>query len=76
MDRGELPADALHLMGLSAREKEVLRLVAARKTNPEIAAMLFISRRTARGHVSTVLTKLGVQHRAEAAAFARAAGMT
>jgi DNA-binding NarL/FixJ family response regulator len=76
MNRRALPAEALNVMGLSEREQDVLRLVAAGKTNPEIAALLFISRRTARGHVSTLLTKLGVHHRGEAAAFAHAAGMT
>jgi DNA-binding CsgD family transcriptional regulator/tetratricopeptide (TPR) repeat protein len=54
--------------GLSEREVEVLRLVAAGFTNPQIAATLYISRKTAEHHVSNILTKLGVASRTEAAA--------
>jgi DNA-binding NarL/FixJ family response regulator len=53
---------------LSEREVEVLRLVAAGFTNPQIAATLYISRKTAEHHVSNILTKLGVGSRTEAAA--------
>jgi DNA-binding NarL/FixJ family response regulator len=60
---------------LSAREREVLRLVAAGHTNPQIAATLFISRKTAEHHVSHILTKLGLTTRAEAAAYAARAGV-
>jgi DNA-binding CsgD family transcriptional regulator/tetratricopeptide (TPR) repeat protein len=55
---------------LSNREMEVLRLVAAGFTNPQIAASLYISRKTAEHHVSNILTKLGVSSRSEAAAAA------
>ena len=54
---------------LSSREREVLRLVAAGQTNPQIAAVLYISRKTAEHHVSNILTKLGVATRTEAAAL-------
>jgi DNA-binding NarL/FixJ family response regulator len=54
---------------LSSREREVLRLVAAGQTNPQIAAALYISRKTAEHHVSNILTKLGVATRTEAAAL-------
>lgn len=54
---------------LSSREREVLRLVADGHTNPQIAAALFISRKTAEHHVSNILTKLGVATRTEAAAL-------
>ena len=48
----------------------MLRLVAAGRTNPQIADALYISRKTAEHHVSNILTKLGVTKRAEAAAIA------
>jgi DNA-binding CsgD family transcriptional regulator len=56
--------------GLTPREQEVLRLVAAGASNGDIAAELFISRRTASVHVSNILAKLGVSSRGEAAATA------
>jgi DNA-binding CsgD family transcriptional regulator len=56
--------------GLTAREFEVLRLVAAGRSNPEIAAELFIAAKTASVHVSNILAKLGVSSRGEAAATA------
>ena len=56
--------------GLTARETEVLRLVAAGRGNREIAAELFISHRTASVHVSNILSKLSVSSRGEAAATA------
>jgi ATP/maltotriose-dependent transcriptional regulator MalT len=56
--------------GLTARELEVLRLVAAGRSNREIAGELFISVKTASVHVSNILGKLGVTSRGEAAATA------
>jgi predicted ATPase/DNA-binding CsgD family transcriptional regulator len=52
--------------GLTAREQEVLRLLVAGRSNPEIAAALFITRATARTHVANILGKLGVHSRTEA----------
>jgi DNA-binding CsgD family transcriptional regulator len=57
-------------LGLTAREFEVLRLVAAGRSNREIAAELFISAKTASVHVSNILGKLSVATRGEAAAAA------
>ena len=53
--------------GLTGRELEVLRLVAAGRGNQQIAAELFISPKTASVHVSNILGKLGVTNRTEAA---------
>ena len=72
---GEATAPPSGLGALSARETEVLRLVAAGNTNAQIAAQLFISRKTAEHHVSHILTKLDVANRAEAAAFAMRHGL-
>jgi DNA-binding CsgD family transcriptional regulator len=60
---------------LSAREREVLALVAAGRTNGEIAGELFISRKTASVHVSHILDKLGVASRVEAAITAARLGI-
>ncbi|MCT1478714.1 response regulator transcription factor [Microbacterium sp. p3-SID336] len=77
--RGEAvlsPTVALRLMGrvrapespLSARELEVLRLIAAGATNREAAARLFISEATVKSHILHIFTKLGVSDRAAAVA--------
>ena len=56
--------------GLSAREVEVLRLVARGKTNRVIAAELFISEKTVATHIAHIFTKLGVNSRAAATGYA------
>ncbi|ARZ67719.1 regulatory protein [Streptomyces albireticuli] len=61
------PAEAL---GLTPRERDVLRLVAAGRGNRQIAEELFISPKTASVHVSRIIAKLGVSSRGEAAATA------
>jgi predicted ATPase/DNA-binding CsgD family transcriptional regulator len=61
--------------GLSARELEVLRLIAQGKSNPEIAEALVISLNTVYRHANHIFTKLGVQNRTEAAAYAHTHGL-
>jgi DNA-binding CsgD family transcriptional regulator/tetratricopeptide (TPR) repeat protein len=65
--RPRSPADTLRL---TPREQEVLTLLAAGRTNRQIARALVISEKTASVHVSNILTKLGVANRVEAAAAA------
>jgi DNA-binding CsgD family transcriptional regulator len=60
---------------LSARESEVLTLVAAGKTNRAIAAELFISEKTVARHVSNIFAKLRLTSRTEAAAYAYKQGL-
>lgn len=67
MGQGEKPA---HTSGLTARELEVLRLVASGKTNKQIASELCLSEKTVDRHVSNILAKLDVPSRAGATAFA------
>jgi DNA-binding CsgD family transcriptional regulator len=66
--------DELARFGLTDREREVLLLVAAGRSNPEIARELFISAKTASVHVSNILAKLGVSGRVEAAAVVHRLG--
>jgi DNA-binding NarL/FixJ family response regulator len=61
--------------GLTARELEVLRLVAAGASNRDIAAALVISEHTVARHVQNIFAKLGVSSRAAAGAFAFAHGL-
>lgn len=56
--------------GLTAREVEVLRLVAAGKSNPAIAAELFLSEKTVSRHLSNIFTKIDVTSRTAAAGYA------
>ena len=61
--------------GLTEREREVLALVAAGRSNGQIASALFISPKTASVHVSNILAKLGVSGRVEAAGVAHRLGL-
>jgi DNA-binding CsgD family transcriptional regulator len=70
------PADPLARFGLTEREREILELLAAGRSNPQIAESLFISPKTASVHVSNILAKLGVDSRVEAAAVAHRLGIT
>jgi DNA-binding CsgD family transcriptional regulator len=65
--RGTRPSEVLG--GLTEREQEIAGLVAAGASNREIAARLFLSRKTVERHVSNILAKCGVRNRAELAAL-------
>jgi len=61
--------EAAAFSNLSAQEKHVLMLVSEGKTNREIAEVLYLGEGTVRNYVSSILSKLGVSNRAEAAAY-------
>ena len=67
--------DPLARFGLTEREREILALLSAGRSNPQIAEALFISPKTASVHVSNILAKLGVTSRMEAAAVAHRLGV-
>jgi DNA-binding CsgD family transcriptional regulator/tetratricopeptide (TPR) repeat protein len=73
--RGGAGSAEARSLGLTPRELEVLRLVAAGWSNPEIADELGISPKTASVHVSNLLAKLGVANRVEAAVAATRLGL-
>jgi len=70
------PADVVGIMEeLTAREVEVLRLMARGQTNKQVAAQLQISEHTAKFHVSSVLAKLGARTRTEAVTIGMTRGL-
>jgi DNA-binding NarL/FixJ family response regulator len=73
--RVTLDRPSIERLGLTAREAEVLALVAAGHTNRQIGEQLFVSEKTASVHVSNILRKLGVTSRVDAAAVAQRAGI-
>ena len=72
---GTRPARSEPTSELTAREKEILALVAEGRSNGEIGRQLFISAKTVSVHVSNILAKLGAAGRTEAAAIARRDGL-
>ena len=64
------PASPSPTTQLSARELDVLKLVAEGKDNAEIAAQLFISPKTVKNHISNILMKLQISNRIQAAVYA------
>ncbi len=69
------PSMVARLDRLTSREREVLGAVAAGSSNIEIADDLFVSAATVKSHVSSILTKLGLNNRAQAVAFAYESGL-
>jgi len=63
------------LADLTAQERKILLLVAEGKTNKEIAAEVFLSDKTVKNYVSSILSKLNLQRRAQAAAFVARHGL-
>jgi DNA-binding NarL/FixJ family response regulator len=61
--------------GLTARETEVLRLIAQGLSNPEIAVRLYISEATVKTHINNTFAKIGARHRAEAVRYAYRKGI-
>ncbi|MET9110825.1 helix-turn-helix domain-containing protein, partial [Streptomyces zhihengii] len=70
VEAAPVPEADTSALGLTPREQDVLRLVAAGHSNRRIAEELYISPKTASVHVSNILAKLGVSGRGEAAAMA------
>lgn len=67
--RGAHPDEVMGLAALTERERQLAVMAAAGASNPEIAATLFLSRRTVERHMSNVLAKLGLRNRTELAAL-------
>ncbi len=74
-ERPARPGVVAYPDGLSEREVEVLRLLAAGRSNPAIAAELVISVNTVFRHVSNIFAKIGAANRVEAAAYAQRHGL-
>jgi DNA-binding NarL/FixJ family response regulator len=72
---GSAPTDSSIVNTLSDREREVLRLLASGMSNSDIAQHLYLSEGTVRNYVSSVLSKLGVSDRTQAAVLALRAGI-
>lgn len=72
---GQSPADDAVVSEVSPREHDVLQLVAQGSTNREIAAALFISENTVKTHLRSIMEKLHLANRSQAAAYAARRGL-
>ncbi len=72
---GNKPSHAIYSGDLTAREVEVLRLIAGGATNKEIARRLIISEGTVKNHISSILSRLSLRDRTQAAIYARENGL-
>jgi DNA-binding NarL/FixJ family response regulator len=72
----ERPATTEQAADLTTREVEILRLVAEGKENAQIADELFISPKTVKNHVASILAKLSIENRIQAAVFAVRVGIS
>lgn len=73
---GGTPAPRTNPDGLTAREIEVLALMAEGLSNPEIATRLYIGQTTVKTHINNAFAKIGVRNRAEAVRYAYQHGLT
>jgi len=70
MEKLRVGTEDTGLSQLTPRERDILELISAGKTNREIGAELFLAEKTVKNYVSNLLAKLGMGHRSEAAAYA------
>jgi DNA-binding NarL/FixJ family response regulator len=67
-DQGSSRVHAQETFDLTARERELIELMARGRTNAEISAELYVSAKTVKNHINRIFAKLGVRHRSEAVA--------
>ena len=75
VDRRDSGPTAAALAGLTARESEVLRVMARGLSNAEIGAELYLAETTVKTHVTRILAKLGVRDRVQAVVIAHDSGL-